>query len=213
MEVIKEKFSENLMSLIYIIAGIIMIFNPKFICDAVNYVIGGLVILLGVIYIIKLLQTKDLKQFSKIELLLVLLCFGLGLFIMFNTSLLISILPIGCGLLIFIDAISQIIKSFKLKKNRVKLWYINLMVGLILFAFSLYFILNAKDVTYLIIRLIGIVLIIDAIFEFYTSFKIKRLEKNIRVIDTEIVEIKKIDWRKGLVYEKKYNFNNFNIGI
>ena len=193
MEAIKEKISENLMSLIYIIAGIIMLLNPKFVCDAVNYVIGGLIILFGVIFVIKLLQNKDIKQFSKIELLVVLLCIGLGLFIMFNFNLLTSILPIGAGLLIFLDSISQIMKSFKLKKNKDKLWYVNVIVGLIFFGFSLYIILNAASVTYLVIRLIGMVLIIDAIFEFYTSFKLKKYDDNIKVIETEIVEIKKID--------------------
>lgn len=193
MKNIKEKVSDNLMAFVYIIAGIIMLLNPKFVCDAVNYVIGGLIILFGVIFVVKLLQNKDLKQFSKIELLVVLLCIGLGLFIMFNSSLLTSILPIGAGLLIFLDSISQIMKSFKLKKNNYKLWYINTIVGLIFFGFSLYIILNAASVTYLVIRLIGIVLIIDAIFEFYTSFKLKKYDDNIKVIETEIVEIKKIN--------------------
>lgn len=193
MENIKDKISDNLMAIVYIIAGIIMLVNPKFVCDAVNYVIGGLIILVGVIFVIKLLQNKDLKQFSKIELLISLLCIGLGLFFMFNSSLLTSILPIGAGVLIFLDSISQIMKSFKLKKNKIKLWYVNLIVGLIFFGFSLYIILNAASVTHLVIRLIGIVLIIDAIFEFYTSFKLKECNQNIKVIETEVVEIKKID--------------------
>ena len=191
MERIKEKISDNLMSLIYIIAGVIMIVNPKFVCDAVNYVIGGLIILVGIIFVIKVLQNKDLKQFSKIELLISLLCVGLGLFLMFNSDLLTSILPIGTGVLIFLDSISQIMKSFKFKKNKFKLWYLNLIVGLALFGFALYIILNAANVTYLAIRIIGIVLIIDAIFEFYTLFKLKEYDNNVKVIETEIVEIKK----------------------
>lgn len=193
MERIKEKISDNLISFIYIIAGIVMLLNPKFVCDAVNYVIGGLIILFGIVYVFKLLQNKDLKQFSKIELLVFLLCVGLGIFIMFNSDLLTSILPIGAGLLIFLDSISQLMKSFKLKKNKYKLWYINLIVGLIFFAFSLYIILNAASVTYLVVRLIGIILIIDAIFEFYTSFKLKEYDQNIKVIDTEVIEVKQID--------------------
>lgn len=193
MKNIKEKISDNLMSFVYIIAGIIMALNPKFVCDAVNYVIGGIVIFCGVVFIIKLLQNKDLKEFSKIELLVFLLCVGLGLFIMFNSNLLTSILPIGLGLLIFLDSISQIMKSFKLKKNKDKFWYINAIVGLILFAFSLYIILNAANITHLVIRLIGIILIIDAIFEFYASFRLKDYGKNVKVIETEVVEIKKID--------------------
>jgi len=193
MKNVKDKVSDNLMSVVYIIAGIIMLLNPAFVSDAVNYVIGGLIILFGIIYVIKLLQTKDIKEFSKIELLVVLLCIGLGLFIMFNSNLLASILPIGAGLLILLDSISQIMKSFKLKKNKEKLWYINTIIGLVFFGFSFYIIINAASVTHLAIRLIGIVLIINAILEFYTSFKLKEYDKNVKVIETEIVEVKKIN--------------------
>lgn len=187
----KEKLSENLMSLIYIVIGIIMLLNPKFVSDAINYLIGGFIILVGVFFVIRILQNKEFKDFSKLELLIALLCVGFGLFLMFNSSLLISILPIGAGLLIFLDAISQIMKSFKLRKVGVRLWFINLFIGLIFFAFAIYLIVNAMNISYLVIRLIGVVLIIDAIFEFYTSFKIKEYDNNVKVIETEIVSVKK----------------------
>lgn len=189
MKIIKEKISDNLMSFVYIIVGLIMLINPKFVCDAVNYIIGGLIILVGIFFVIKLLQSKDLKEFSKIELLISLLLIGLGIFLMFNSNLLTSILPIASGLLIFLDSVSQIRKSFELKKKSVKLWYVNLIIGLIFFGFSLYIIFNATSVTYFVIRFIGIILIIDAILEFYTSFKLNEYNHNVKVIETEIVKI------------------------
>ena len=41
-------------SIVYIILGLLMILNPKFITDAINYIIGFLIILYGVIYLINL---------------------------------------------------------------------------------------------------------------------------------------------------------------
>ena len=191
MKIFREKLGENLMSLVYILAGIIMLVNPKFVCDAVNYIIGGLIIVFGIIFVIRLLQDKDVKQFSKIELLIVFLCIGLGLYFIFNSTLLSSILPIAAGILILLDSISQIMKAFRLKKNKLSYWYINGIVGLVFLAFSIYIIINANSVTYLIVRLIGLVLIIDAIFEFYTSFRLKEYDNSVKVLDTEIVVVKK----------------------
>ena len=191
MKIFREKLGENLMSLVYILAGIIMLVNPKFVCDAVNYIIGGLIIVFGVIFVIRLFQDKDIKQFSKIELLIVFLCIGLGLYFIFNSTLLSSILPIAAGILILLDSISQIMKAFRLKKNKLSYWYINGIVGLVFLAFSIYIIINANSVTYLIVRLIGLVLIIDAIFEFYTSFRLKEYDNSVKVLDTEIVVVKK----------------------
>ena len=191
MKIFREKLGENLMSLVYILAGIIMLVNPKFVCDAVNYIIGGLIIVFGIIFVIRLFPDKDIKQFSKIELLIVFLCIGLGLYFIFNSTLLSSILPIAAGILILLDSISQIMKAFRLKKNKLSYWYINGIVGLVFLAFSIYIIINANSVTYLIVRLIGLVLIIDAIFEFYTSFRLKEYDNSVKVLDTEIVVVKK----------------------
>ena len=61
------------------------------------------------------------------------------------------------------DAISFIYNSFKLKKAGYKSWIVNLVVGLIFLAFSIYIMVNAKNISYLLIRFIGGFLIIDAI--------------------------------------------------
>ena len=191
MKSFREKFSDNLINLIYVIAGIIMVVNPKFVCDALNYIVGSLIIVVGIIFISRILQHKEIKSLTKIELLITLLCIGLGLFLIFNSKLLVSLLPIGTGVLIFLDSISQIMKSFKLKKNGLKYWYINLIVGLLFLAFAIYIIVKATSITYLIVRFIGAVLIIDAIMEFYTYFKLKEYNGTVKVIETEVISIKK----------------------
>lgn len=191
MEFFKEKFSENLMALIYIIMGLLMLINPKFVCDAVNYIIGITIMIVGIIFLIKSLQSKGLKRLSKIELLIILLCLGLGLFLVFNSNLLISILPISMGILISLDALSQIIKSFKLRKMNIRFWYINLLVGLIFLLFASYIIINATSITHLIVRLIGLILVIDGIIEIYTCFKFREYNDSMVVMETEIVQIKK----------------------
>ena len=41
-------------SIVYIILGLLMILNPSFISNAINYVIGFLIMLYGVVYLINL---------------------------------------------------------------------------------------------------------------------------------------------------------------
>lgn len=190
MEGFKVKFYEIIMALVYISIGVLMLANPKFVCDAVNYIIGIIIVVFGLIYLFKLLQNKNVKELSKLELLIGLLCMGFGLYLILNSSLLISILPICAGIIILLDAISQINKSFKLKKVGSKFWYINLIVGLIFFAFSLFIILKASEVTYLIVRIIGGVLVIDGLFEFYTYFKLREYNNSVKVIEAKEVLVK-----------------------
>ena len=110
---------------------------------------------------------------------------------MLNANLLVSLLPICAGILIFLDAFSQIGKGFRLKKNGLKLWYINLLVGLLFLGFSIFCILNASSITNLIVRFIGLVFVIDGILEIYTYFKFKEYNGTVKVLETEIVEVKK----------------------
>ena len=56
MELLKKiRMYTLLVSLLYVIMGIIMLLNPGFVLDAVNYIVGILILLYGVIYIIRFL--------------------------------------------------------------------------------------------------------------------------------------------------------------
>ena len=63
-----------------------------------------------------LLQTKQFKQLSRLELLIALMCVAIGLFLIFNSTILLAILPIAAGIIIMLDALIQIGDGFKLKK-------------------------------------------------------------------------------------------------
>ena len=58
MEVLKRfKRSVYFVSIIYVIMGLIMLLNPSFVRDAVNYIIGVMAIIYGLIYTISTLIT------------------------------------------------------------------------------------------------------------------------------------------------------------
>ena len=179
----KVKNYDSLMILIYVIVGLIMVINPEFVSHAVNYVLGSIIIIFGVVFLFKLLQTKQFKQLSRLELLIALMCVAFGLFLIFNSTILLAILPIAAGIIIMLDALIQIGDGFKLKKYKYKLWYVNLLVGLAFLAFSIFIILKSNDIGLLLIRIIGGVLLIDGIFEFVTDAKIKKINDNVKVIE------------------------------
>ena len=75
MDIFKKlKTYTFLVSILYVIMGLIMLLNPKFICDAVNYIVGVLILLYGVIYIVKFLSKNEFNNLSKFNLLAGLLC-------------------------------------------------------------------------------------------------------------------------------------------
>ena len=186
----KFRASSYAVSIVYILCGLIMLLNPSFISDAVNYVIGILVIIYGVIYSITLYQKKDIEFYGKFDFLAGIICISFGLFLILNPDILISLIPFCTGVIIFMDAISFIYNSIRLNHFGYNSWIINLIVGLIFLAFSIYIIINAKNISYLLIRFIGAFLIVDAVLDFFTVVRIKKKEKvnSLEIIEAQIEE-------------------------
>ena len=191
METLKKfRTSSYAVSIVYIIAGLIMLLNPGFISDAVNYVIGILVMLYGIVYSVSVYQKKDTGSYGKFDLLAGIICISFGLFLILYPSILVSLIPFCAGVIIFMDAISFIINSFKLKKLEYESWIVNLVIGLVFLAFAIYIIINAKSISHLVIRFIGGFLIVDAMLDFFTIIRLRKKENitDLKVVDAQIEE-------------------------
>ena len=187
MEVLKKfKASSYAVSIVYIIAGLIMLLNPSFISDAVNYVIGVLVIIYGLIYYISLYQKREIEMYGKFDFLAGIICISFGLFLILNPDTLGSLIPFCTGVIILMDAVRFIINSIRLKKFGFKSWTILLTVGLLFLGFSIFIIVKAKDISLLLIRFIGAFLIIDALLDFFTEIKFRKYSK--KEVKHEIIE-------------------------
>ena len=191
MEMIRKfKNSVYAVSIVYIIVGLIMLLNPSFIGNAVNYILGVLVIIYGIIYTFTTYQKKD-GVFNKFDLLAGVICISFGLFLIVNKDVLLSLIPFSMGVIIIMDALGGIIKSIKLKKMNFKRWWILLSINIIFFVFAVYIIIKANAISELLIRIIGGFLIVDAIMDFFLTVKISK------TVETEVSDLK--------VLEEEYN--------
>lgn len=175
METLKKfKKSNYAVIVVYILVGLIMLLNPSFVSNAVNYILGSLVILYGIVYVITLYQKKETEIYGKFDLLGGVLCISFGLFLIVNPDVLFSLIPFCTGVIIFMDAIMQLYKSFTLKKIGLKRWWISLIVGFILLGFAIYVVVNSKEISYVLIRVIGGFLVFDAITDLVTNLCITK---------------------------------------
>ena len=187
----KFRASSYAVSIIYIIVGLIMLLNPNFVSDAVNYVIGVLIIIYGIIYSISLYQKKDVELYGKFDFLAGIICISFGLFLIVYPDVLVSLIPFCTGIIILMDAIRFIVSSFKLKSFGFASWIVNLIIGLTFLGFSIFIIVKAKNITLLMIRFIGGFLIVDALLDFFTEIRFRRYDKKeekYEVIEAQIEE-------------------------
>ena len=190
MEFIKKiKMYTLLVSLIYAIIGFIMLLNPQFVLDGFNYVIGVLALVYGVIYIAKFLGRKDYNTLSKFNLIIGLVCIIFGIYVLINPTLLSSIIPFAIGLLLIVDGFGKLKDSLTFKKVDYRRWWIGLVVAIIFVAFGIYIIVNAFNVSKLIIRIIGAILIIDALTDIWAYFGYKKYApKNVKTEPKKEIE-------------------------
>ena len=192
METLKKfKASSYAVSIIYIIVGLIMLLNPSFISDAVNYVIGVLVIVYGLIYSISLYQKREIEMYGKFDFLAGIICISFGLFLILNPDTLGSLIPFCAGVILLMDAVRFVINGIRLKKLNYRSWMVNFIVGLVFLGFSIAIIIKAKEISFLLIRFIGAFLIVDAILDFFTELRFRKNEKKVEkyeVIEAQIEE-------------------------
>lgn len=188
MEVIKKfRASSYAVSIVYIIVGLIMLLNPGFISDAVNYVMGVLIIIYGVIYSVSIYQKRDSEMYGKFDFLAGILCISFGLFLIVHKDILYSLIPFCSGVILFMDGVLAIVKSFSLKKLEYTKWWIDLIVGFVFIGFAIFIMIHAKDIPHWLIQIIGGLLIIDAIVDFVNVLMIKKRIEKVKVIETAIV--------------------------
>lgn len=198
MEVLKKlKRSAWSVSIVYIIIGLIMLLNPLFVRNAVNYIMGIVAMLYGLVYIISLYQKGDSELYNKFDLLGGVLSISFGLFLILNPDILFSLIPFCTGVIIFIDALTLIYQSVSLKRLDVNKWWINLIISLIFLGFAVYIIINAKEISDLLIRVIGVLLIFDAIdgliITLILSKKIGKIKENDNRNDTLTIEYNEVE--------------------
>ena len=160
-----KKFFRNFKSsfvvfgLIFIALGIALLIVPKLVSTVSGYVIGALLVIFGVYGIIAYFSasiakatakeaekngnpnavvSENSKQTARSSLLLAyaMIIFGIGLYFLFNVSVVADSLKFIVGLVLLIDAFLKFQKSIELMKANYKIWWLPLIFSIMTLAFG-----------------------------------------------------------------------------
>ena len=130
--IINKLFKSSIISSIALIAfGILLILQSEATIITISYVIGGLLIALGVIAGLSFF--KNIKERSKNDLDIVygIVCVILGVIVIQNPEAIASIIPFVLGLVIIINSATKLQYSFELYKEKNSLWLSTLVLSVI----------------------------------------------------------------------------------
>ena len=195
------KSNSNLISLIYsiifFILGAIVFTRPEIIILFISYVIGGIIIIIGLFKCIKnYLDVKKDNTISSKEMITGIILVIIGLVFILLADVIEALVRLIIGGWILFSGINRLITSLNLpKKNRIFIIY--LVISIILIGVGLYTILESN----LAFKTIGLVLMIYSTIEIigyifnkkdtYIKEEIIIESKENKVIDAVLIEEKK----------------------
>lgn len=192
---VNKVFKSSIISSIILIAfGILLIVQSEATIVTISYIIGGILIALGVIAGIKFI--KNIKERTKNDLDIVygIVCIILGVLVIKNPEAIASIIPFVLGLIIIINSATKLQYSFELYKEKNKLWLSTLILSIIMVVCGIVLIFNPFKGAILITRIVGVFILIYAILDLISTFVISQTFKKIHnsieenVKDADIVE-------------------------
>ena len=182
-----------IVSIIFFILGAVMFTNPSAVVLFVSYVVGGLIIVLGLFKCVKnYLDVKKDNTTSSKGMVSGIVLIVIGLVFIFLASVIEALVRLVIGGWILFSGINRLINTLYLEKKDSKFWIL-LSLAIILIIGGLYTILE----TNLAFKAIGIVLMI------YAALEIFGYVFNKREINVSSKKVKKEKVEEAILIENK----------
>ncbi|WP_297238036.1 DUF308 domain-containing protein [uncultured Faecalicoccus sp.] len=165
----------RMMALFYILFGLILIFLNKDLLSIAIRILGVALVAAGITFLYtyfgKRISVDTTPLFAGLPCLLV------GIFLILSPESLIAMLPILTGIVIMVNSIIQLQKSFLLKDYGFSNWKISAIVSAICLGIGILLLLKPLQSVAFLMQVIGLSLIVEGVLLFgydYTLHKYKK---------------------------------------
>ena len=196
MSSLMSKFfkSSILSSISLAILGILLIFKAEITVLSISYIIGGLLVALGLLAILK--DQKNEKEKNELDIVYGIVSIVLGIVVISNSETIASIIPFVIGFIILINSATKIQYSLELKKENKSIWKSTLVASLIEFLCGILLIFNPFKSAVFVTKAIGIVILVYSILDIVSTFFIQKTIKSFqnaiegKMLEATVVEEK-----------------------
>ncbi len=177
-----KSFSKSyiFLSALYVALGIVLIAWPSLSVRMIGIALGIVMIVLGITYAIIYYTRDNLQGFLQMDLVIGIVCFAFGIFILLNQTFLTEVLPFAMGIILLLGAVVKIQSSLNMRKLKFRKWYLVLVCAIIIVALGIVLLCNpfqrysdpTKAERYMLLY-IGICLIFDGLTNLVSLFCIQ----------------------------------------
>lgn len=174
-KLMKKFFRSSLITSLFLIAlGLLLVFQTDAVIYSISYIIGGILIALGVLAIIKFVQGTNDEQKRELDIVYGIVSVILGIVVIKNPEAIASIIPIILGISIIISSATKLQYAFELKANGNNLWKTTMVLSIISTLCGIILLFNPFKALTSFTQVVGIFIIIYAVLDMISTFTIKR---------------------------------------
>ncbi len=179
-------------SLLCILFGLILCIWPDVVANTASYILGGIILVVGIIYLALCLWAKEKNFVVGFGIVFSVILIAIGVFMFLKPEVVLSLFPMIIGGIIVIHGIADLKYSIEFAASKYSHWWVALIISIATIGLGVLVLFNPFKAITLTFRIIGIVLMADGISEFWIGFQMKKLVPNAEVIDskTDVIEVK-----------------------
>lgn len=125
-------FSHNVLAFLYIVLGIVLLVKPSELTRLFCVFVGIAALLYGGVRLFSYLHRKESESAFQTDLILGVILLVIGIICLVRPRIILSILPFILGIVILLDAVNILQRSFRLRKLSYDRWWVALILALLL---------------------------------------------------------------------------------
>lgn len=181
-------------SILLLIFGLLLILQSEATIVTISYIIGGILVALGAIEILKFIKNINGVEKGSIDIVYGIVCVVMGIIVIKSPQAIASIIPFIIGIIIIINSATKLQYSLELRKNENDLWLSTLILSIVMTICGVVLVFNPFKGAVFITRIVGAFILVYSVLDLISTLVIKNtytkikntLEENIK--DAEIIE-------------------------
>lgn len=175
------KWNMLLLSALYVVLGLVLLFWPEMVLGAICILIGGLVAGTGVFQLVRFFVARERLLFAPLTLITGLISLGLGVFLLLRSDVILTALPLVFGLFVVFDSVVRLQNAWELRRVGISSWKGIFGMGMISVVLGLVVLFNPFATVQALVMGIGVILIVEGFMNLlsmgYTAFVMRKCQQ------------------------------------
>ena len=170
-----------LLSIAYIVIGMMLLIMPQTSLLWICYAFGAVVLITGIVCLIQYARLRGTGFTAPFMLVGGVITAGLGIFTLAKPQVVASFLPIVFGIFIVVDGLSRIGSAIDLAKRKGQKWWVLLLLSIVSVALGILLVLHPFGAAVSVVMVCGILLIVEGAMNLgcilYAAMELRTLDR------------------------------------